>query len=153
MKSVFQVGDKVSLIGSDSVGEIISLRGENVEVILNGLVVKSKTSKLIHSMLPETDDRIESSKSEGFFDTKEKLMSFKFELDVKGMMKDEALLLINQQMDDAILLGVNSFIISHGRSGQLKSFVRSELKKYSQIKSLEDAPLEKGGENATVVNL
>jgi DNA mismatch repair protein MutS2 len=155
MLKPFNIGDTVSLKGSNSVGEIIKLNGDLAEVNFNGIVVKVKTEKLNHALkqaLVENNFDSSTNLTEKI-DTKEKLMEFNFELDIRGLMKVEALGLISKQIDNAILLGVSSFVILHGRSIMLKNLVKTELKKYKEIKKFTTAPKEKGGENATEVFL
>lgn len=151
-----EIGDRVRLIGQETIGEIISLRGNDVEVSfgLLKMTVKKAKLELVGEDEPEEDDDVAyevPSAQNNAFDTKDKLMNFNFQLDVRGKMKDEVLLELQKQLDDAILLGVKEFRILHGRgTGVIKTTVRHELKKYKEIDSYHDAP-ENGGDGITVV--
>jgi DNA mismatch repair protein MutS2 len=85
-------------------------------------------------------------------DTKERMMNFKFELDVKGKMRDEVISELTGWVDDAVLLGVEQAVVVHGRgSGVLKDTVRAFLRKYKEVESVSDGTPDRGGDFVTVV--
>lgn len=82
-------------------------------------------------------------------DTKEKLMHFKFELDVRGKMKEEVMMELPVWVDEAILLGIKEAKVIHGRgNGILKDTVRSTLRKFKEVDSVAD---EGGNDYITLV--
>lgn len=76
------------------------------------------------------------------------------EINLVGKTTDEALFLLEKQMDDAILAGLKNVWIIHGRgTGALRTAIRRWLKAHSQYKNYEYAPIAEGGDGATVVHL
>lgn len=150
-----QLGDPVRLIGQENIGEVIALRGNDIEVsfgLMKMTVKKAKLELVDESELVDQEPEYEIPvPQQNSFDTKDKLMNFNFQLDFRGKMKDEVLVELQKQLDDAILLGVKEFRILHGRgTGVIKTTVRHELKKYKEIESYHDAP-DKGGDGITIV--
>ena len=145
-------GDYVTIDGQDTIGEVLSVRGNNVEVALGVMKVTVKLNKVTLTSAPEKEKDSSTNNSPYLVDTKERMMHFKFELDIRGKMKEEVMVELTTWTDDALLLGVEEARIVHGRgSGVLKNTVRSMLRKYKEIESLTDGTKETGGEGVTIV--
>lgn len=147
-------GDFVKIIGQDTIAEVLAVKGNDLEVAVGIMKMTVKKNKVALADAPDEEyeeDAHEATEYSGI-DTREKLLHFKFELDVRGKMKDEVMTELSVWVDDAILLGVKEATVMHGRgSGILKDTVRSFLRKYPEIASVSDAPKEKGGDFVTVV--
>jgi len=144
-------GDYIKIIGQTTIAEVIAVRGNDLEIAMGPMKMNVKKSKveLVHPPAP-TNQTPQPPKQH--VDTKEKLMHFKFELDLRGKMKEEVMVELASWTDDAILLGIKEATILHGRgNGILKETVRQILRKYKDVESTGDAPREKGGEGVTLV--
>jgi DNA mismatch repair protein MutS2 len=76
------------------------------------------------------------------------------ELEVRGMRVDEAMLLIDQRLDDAFRAGLPQIRIVHGKgTGTLRRAIREALSRHPLVKSLTTPPPKEGGEGVTVVEL
>jgi len=76
------------------------------------------------------------------------------ELEVRGMRVDEAMLLIDQRLDDAFRAGLPQIRIVHGKgTGALRRAIREALSRHPLVKSLTTPPPKEGGEGVTVVEL
>ena len=76
------------------------------------------------------------------------------ELDLRGLTVDEALLLIDQRLDEATRAGVRELRIIHGKgTGTLRRAVRDMLSKHALVEGHAGAPPRGGGEGVTVVEL
>ncbi len=76
------------------------------------------------------------------------------ELDVRGMSADEALLLVEQRLDEAFRVGLSELRIVHGKgTGTLRRAVREMLSRHSLVRSHASAPPRAGGDGVTVVEL
>jgi len=76
------------------------------------------------------------------------------ELDLRGLTVDEALLLIDQRLDEAARAGVSELCIIHGKgTGTLRRAVREMLSKHSLVQGHAAAPPRGGGDGVTVVEL
>jgi DNA mismatch repair protein MutS2 len=144
-------GDFVTIVGQDNVGEVISVRGNNVEVAIGIMKVMVKLNKVSLAEPPEEEKSSRHSETSTFIDTKEKMMHFRFELDLRGKMKDDVMVELAIWIDDAILLGVEEAKILHGRgTGVIKDTVRSMLRKYKEVEKAGDEK-EGRGDAVTVV--
>ncbi len=148
-------GDFVTIDGQETIGEVLSVRGNNVEVALGVMKVMVKLNKVTLTEPPEDEKETTEnfSGANGYqIDTKERMLHFKFELDVRGKMKEEVMVELTTWIDDALLLGVEEAKILHGKgSGVLKTTVRSILRKYKEVEKLSDEVRERGGDGITVV--
>ncbi len=145
-------GDFVTIDGQETAGEVISIKGNNVEVALGVMKVTVKLSRVTPTTKPVEDSSSTTSEANSYtVDTKEKMMHFQFELDVRGKMKEDVMIELTPWIDDAILLRVEEAKIIHGRgNGVLKNTVRSMLRKYKEVEKISDE--EKGrGDAVTIV--
>jgi DNA mismatch repair protein MutS2 len=76
------------------------------------------------------------------------------ELDLRGLTVDEALLIIDQRLDEAARAGVGEMRIIHGKgTGTLRRAVREMLRKHALVKSHAEAERRAGGDGVTEVTL
>ena len=76
------------------------------------------------------------------------------EMDVRGMSADDALLLVEQRLDEAFRAGLAEVRIVHGKgTGTLRRAVREMLSKHALVRSHASAEPRKGGDGVTVVEL
>jgi DNA mismatch repair protein MutS2 len=76
------------------------------------------------------------------------------ELDLRGLTVDEALMLIDQRLDEAARAGVRELRIIHGKgTGTLRRAVREMLSKHALVQGHAGAPQRAGGDGVTVVEL
>ena len=79
---------------------------------------------------------------------------FKRELDVRGKRPEEVLTILDAFMDDAIVLGNVNLKIIHGKGhGVLREIIRTHLKSYRNIESINDEHVNRGGTGITLVTL
>ncbi len=146
-----KAGDFVQIIGQQTVAEVLSVKGNDLEVTASGMKLRIKKNKVQLAEKPEEKQVSLPGSSVAGIDTKEKLMHFKFELDVRGKAKEEVIAALTEWVDDALLLGVEQAKIVHGRgTGVLKDTVRSFLRKYKEVSSAGDDE-GRNGDFVTVV--
>ncbi|MDO8611410.1 MAG: endonuclease MutS2 [Dehalococcoidia bacterium] len=76
------------------------------------------------------------------------------ELDVRGLAADEALLLVDQRLDEAFRAGLAEVRIVHGKgTGTLRRAVREMLSKHALVRAHASAPPRAGGDGVTVAEL
>jgi DNA mismatch repair protein MutS2 len=151
--SEIKTGDFVKINGQDTVGEVLSVKGNDLQVAVGIMKINVKKNKVTPATAPLPQQPVKSysdfATSAGI-DTREKLMHFKFELDVKGKSKEEVMLELPVWVDEAIILGIKEAKVVHGRgNGILKNTVRSLLRKYKEVENVGDD--ERSGDFVTVV--
>jgi DNA mismatch repair protein MutS2 len=76
------------------------------------------------------------------------------ELDLRGMRVDEALVCLEEFMDQALRDGLSSARIIHGHgTGALREAVRDHLDRHPLARSYAPEARERGGNGATSVDL
>lgn len=152
--SPIQPGNRVRIIGQDGSGVVLSMKGKNAVVQfgeIKSTVNISKLEKLTGSV--STPDPVKKPQSSGI-KLHEKQSRFNPTLDVRGKRGEEAVALLEQFIDDAILLGHGEVKILHGKGeGILRKILRDHLKRYKQVASAADEHVERGGDGVTVVVL
>jgi DNA mismatch repair protein MutS2 len=83
-----------------------------------------------------------------------KVQSVSREIDIRGTNNDEAQYILEKYIDDAVLAGLDSVIVIHGKgTGALKKGVRAFLKEHPRVKNVSIAEQNQGGDGASVVKL
>ncbi len=147
-----KVGDQVRIAGQGTEGEVLAIKGNKAEVALGLLKTTVKLDQLEKLKPVFKQDYPKEPSAAPLFNTQEHLMNFKFDLDLRGKMQDEAMELLNKNIDEALLLGIPGFRILHGRgTGAIKNMVRHQLRKYKEITHYGDEDQAHGGDGVTVV--
>ena len=76
------------------------------------------------------------------------------QLDIRGSRVEEALEELDSYLNDAVMLGMSSVRIVHGKgTGALRSAVREHLAHHPLVKSFTTPPPQEGGDGVTIVKL
>lgn len=150
-----EVGDKVKIKSSGAAGEVVAIKGKQLELTLGGLTsrVKMVDVEKISSkdFKKTTDDRVKQMTG---IDLNKKLADFSPTLDIRGVRVEEAFLKVQNYMDEAMLLGFNEVKVLHGKGhGVLRDLVRNILRDNPKILSAKDEHVERGGAGITVVTI
>jgi DNA mismatch repair protein MutS2 len=82
----------------------------------------------------------------------ERKARFKLELDVRGERVNDALEIVMRYIDDAIMLGVPSVRILHGKgTGALREEIQKYVRTVPGVTSASDEHIQFGGSGVTVV--
>jgi DNA mismatch repair protein MutS2 len=83
-----------------------------------------------------------------------KIQEVSRQIDIRGMMVDEAEYVLGKYIDDAIVAGLNTVLVIHGKgTGALRKGVRTYLKNHHYVRDISIGELNEGGDGATVVQL
>lgn len=156
LHSSLQKGDFVRIKGLSSVGQIESIDGKMATVIFGDMRTKMRSERLERADKPqkeETTAYINVSR-----DTREAIdkrrLSFKQDLDVRGMRGEEAVTAVTYFIDDAILLGMSRVRILHGTgTGALRQMIRQYLKTVPNVTAFKDEHVQFGGAGITVIDI
>lgn len=76
------------------------------------------------------------------------------EIDLRGMASDEALLELDKYLDDAVISGISTVTIIHGKgTGVLRKAVQSHLRKHKSVKSFRIGLFGEGENGVTIAEL
>ena len=151
-----KVGSRVRMKGQTTVGEVLEINGKNVLVLFGLLKTNTKLAnlELTTSEIKPVKTGTQVISSESSDNVHDKRLSFKHEIDVRGMRGDEALQAVMYFIDDAILLGVARVRILHGTgTGILRTLIRDYLSGVGGVKHFQDEHVQFGGAGITVVEL
>ena len=152
-----QSGDYVRIKGQTTVGQVMEISGKNAVVMFGLMKTNVKIDRLERSDAPRPTTTIAKStfvSSETQDRMYEKRLSFKQDIDVRGMRGDEAIQAVTYFIDDAILVGVSRVRILHGTgSGILRTLIRQYLATVPGVADFRDEHVQFGGAGITVVDL
>ena len=153
-----KVGEKVRLIDNGMVGEIAKVSNKAVTVIIGNISSKLPLDKVERISSNEYRDAVKksapASRPMQVQDSaiSERKLNFKPELDVRGERLSDALEKVMRYADDAIMLGMGSVRIVHGKgTGVLHEEIQKMLRAMPGVKSVKDEHVQFGGSGVTIV--
>ena len=151
-----KVGDKVFLTTINKEGVVTALADKKGQISVTSGILKTKVSEDKLRLLDGTVKYVSESVpkvNEG--KVKKSIVStFKPEIDVRGMIGDDAWYVVDKYIDDAVLAGMPSVRIIHGKgTGALRAALWKYFKQDKRIKSYRHAEYGEGDAGVTVVTL
>jgi DNA mismatch repair protein MutS2 len=148
-----EVGDNVVMKGLDTIGEIIEVNEKSFLVAFGNMVTTIEHSKVEKVKGKQEEKKIKKAGSI-ISGINERKLAFKAETDVRGKRGEEALEIVRELIDDALLVGVKDLRILHGKgNGILRQLIREYLKSMNLVKRVTDAHADRGGAGITLVEL
>ena len=148
-------GSKVRMAGQDVVGVVQSVKGRKAQVAFGQMlttVEKERLTVVSNSEYREAT-RPQSARTVVSADISARKLRFRDHIDVRGMRAAEALDTVQDFIDDALMLGVASVTILHGKgTGALKEEIRRYLRTIPEVASAVDEHADRGGAGITIVN-
>ena len=157
-----KAGDVVFLDNLQSLGTILAIQGKRIQVDMNGLTVTVKEKDLLAATREEASALLRKENPAPMSNRQRKRSGMAVirqqqastELNIIGRTVDEAVVEVGRFIDQAILAGLNSVRIVHGKgTGALRAGVHDYLRTLPGIKSYDLASLDEGGAGATTVIL
>jgi DNA mismatch repair protein MutS2 len=144
-----RIGDEVFIPQFSATGEVVGLHGQEVEVqlgrfratvALDGLERRGRAKATRLDAEPHSKTPIADSPG--------------MELDLRGQIAEEALLRLDQYLDQAFMAQLPWVRIIHGKgSGVLRQTVRDELRRHPLVSSYRSGQEGEGGDGVTVAKL
>lgn len=155
-KKALKVGDAVRMTDTLAAGEIIGMKDDMIQVEAGSFrfhVPADRVQRISRSELRKAGKLVM-----GFRPVdpalREKKLNFKPEIDIRGVRGQEALKLVQDLIDDAIIVQHHNLRILHGKgNGILRLLVREFLSTVDVVKSFHDEHVDMGGSGITVVEL
>ena len=155
-KREVEAGSKVRMLGQEMVGEVRAVKGKKAQVAFGqilttvdkALLTVVSNNEYREATRPTTVRTVVSA------DISARKLAFRDHIDVRGMRSIEALDAVQQFIDDALMVGVGSVTILHGKgTGALKEEIRRYLRTVPEVESAVDEHADRGGAGITVVTL
>jgi len=149
------VGDKVYLVTIGKEGVVTAAKDKKGLISVTSGILKTKVTedklRLIDGSVKfkrrEEPKRVSEGKVK-----KSLVSSFKLEVDVRGMIGEDAWYVVDKYLDDAVLAGVPSVRIIHGKgTGALRAALWKYFKTDSRIKSYRHGNYGEGDAGVTVI--
>jgi DNA mismatch repair protein MutS2 len=154
-KGLIEVGSFVKIQGQTSVGEVIAVKGKDAEVRMGELRTTLKLNRLekVSNKAAKQAKEKYAPKISGI-DMNEKMTNFSFNLDIRGKRGEEALSLVDNLINDALMLSYQELRIVHGKGdGILRTLIRNHLKRSKFIASMSDEHADRGGAGVTIIKM
>ncbi len=149
------VGDKVFVVTIGAEGVVTALKNKDGLVAVTAGILKTKVSedklRLIDGKSKFKKKIAEPRVNEG--KVKKSIVStFRSEVDVRGMIGDDAWFVVDKYLDDAVLAGVPSARIIHGKgTGALRAALWKYFKTDKRIKNYRHGEYGEGDAGVTVI--
>ncbi|NLT13925.1 MAG: endonuclease MutS2 [Clostridiales bacterium] len=145
-------GDKVRLLGLGTTADVISVSADGVLTLQAGMMKITARQEEVRLMEGETQSEIKKYLAK----SAEKLsrMAARPEIDLRGMMTDEALPILERYLDSARMGKLNVVTVIHGKgTGALRQAVHQSLKRDGNVKSFRLGRFGEGETGVTIVEL
>ena len=147
----YKIGDQVQVIGSNTAGEIIEIKKKKITIKFGNLVTKTSIDN-IEKVGNSTSKQVKKYISDSSY--LQKQQNFKTEIDIRGMRTHEALNEVDNLIDTALIMGVSSLRILHGKgNGILKTEIRKHLKFNPSVVKMTYERVDFGGEGISIIEL
>lgn len=149
-----EVGSKVRMAGQDVVGVVQSVKGRKAQVAFGQMLTTVEKERLTVVSNNEYREatRPQSARTVVSVDISARKLNFRDHIDVRGMRASEALDTVQDFIDDALMVGVGSVTILHGKgTGALKEEIRRYLRTIPEVASAVDEHADRGGAGITIV--
>lgn len=142
-----EVGDVVQVSGSGPAGEVLSIKGKRAVVLVGGLKIETDIKKLTLS-----DKKIRPEVS-GPSISVSRPVGVPSSIMVRGMTVDEAMPLVADYLDRAVLAGYGEVTVIHGRGeGILRRKVHELCRRLAYVANFRLGENGEGGYGVTVVS-
>lgn len=151
---VIEVGTKVRIKNQDGVGEVQEVKGKKATVAFGHILTTVALDRLeaVSNAEYKRQTRPTTARTVVSVDVSQRKLNFKDNIDVRGMRAVDALETVQSFIDDAIMVGIGSVSILHGKgTGALKEEIRRYLRTIPDVESAADEHADRGGAGITIV--
>ena len=149
-----EVGTKVKLEGQEIPGVVKMIKGKKAQVAFGEMLIMVDVARLkaVSSAEYRQATRPTAARTVVSVDIRERKLNFCDSIDVRGMRAAEALEAVEDLVDDALMVGVSTVTILHGKgTGALKEEIRRYLRSVKDVASVADDHADRGGSGITIV--
>ena len=147
-----KVGDEVEILHLKTKGTVLSAPDSKGEVQLQAGIVKLKAH--LSQLRLVKEENAPKQKSSFHAQTGAMTRTVSMSCDVRGMALDEAIPVVDQYLDEAVMASLNEVSIIHGKgTGVLRSGIQQHLRHHPHVKSFRLGVYGEGESGVTVVTL
>ncbi|ORU01282.1 Recombination inhibitory protein MutS2 [Anaerovibrio sp. JC8] len=151
-----EVGDIIYVTKLDQKGTVLGIHGKELEIQLGAMktTMKASACKFVEKGRKEQPANVGTKQSKGGGSFIRKTQEAHRDIDIRGMMVDEAEVILGKFIDDSIMAGLSQVLIIHGKgTGALRKGVHEYLKRHRNVAGFNFADMSEGGTGATLVTL
>ena len=146
-----QAGDVVYVTSLAQKGTVLAVQGKELAVQLGSMKMNIKASACRFVESAARQEKAAAKQGGSFL---QKAVDIRRELDIRGLMVDEAEQVVDKFLDDAVMAGMAQVLIIHGKgTGALRKSMHEYLKHHRSVLHFTFADMNEGGTGATVVDL
>ncbi len=149
-----RVGDRVFLTAYHQEGEVVAVSEKDQKATVQAGILKAKVA-FSDLRLLEEGQRVKVKEPKPEARQRQVVRAdFHPEVDVRGMIGDDAWFIVDKYLDDAVLAGIRTVRIIHGKgTGALRKAIGQYLKKDRRVASHRMGAYGEGDAGVTVVEL
>ena len=145
-------GDRVKLRALDTFADVVSVNQDGVLSLQAGIM--KITARVEEVVLVDGETQSEVKKHLAKTDAKLREITAKPELDLRGMVTDEAIPILEMFLDNARMAKLNTVTIIHGKgTGAMRQAVQQCLRQHKGIKSFRLGRYGEGEDGVTIVDV
>ncbi|MFJ4419466.1 endonuclease MutS2 [Staphylococcus warneri] len=142
-----QAGDEVKVLFYGQKGEVLELVGDEEAVVQMGILKMKLPIEDLEKMKKKKETPTKMV-------TRANRQTVKTELDLRGYRYEDALIELDQYLDQAVLSNFEQVYIIHGKgTGALQKGVQQHLKRHKSVKTFRGGMPSEGGFGVTVASL
>ena len=151
-----EVGDTIYVTKLDQKGTVLGIHGKELEIQLGAMktTMKASACKFVEKGKKEQPTASAGKKAKGGGSFIAKTQEAHRDIDIRGMMVDEAEVVLGKFIDDSMMAGLSQVLVIHGKgTGALRKGVHEYLKHHPNVAQFNFADMSEGGTGATLVTL
>ncbi len=147
-QETIQVGDFVKLVTGSATGRVEAVDKKKAQVMIGDMRMTVNLRDLQKANAPLDVNANKSVQTDVA-----QSAGFQSKIDIRGLRPEEALRVLEEFFDNALMANTNTVRILHGKgTGALKNVVRTKLKEYNVPMQISHPHPEFGGDGVTIVN-
>ena len=151
-----QIGDMVFIRRLNQKGTVQGINGQELLVQLGGLHTTIKADECMFVCPAKKASQPVRAVQRNLHASRalRRTAATKREIDIRGLMVNEAESVLDKFIDDAVMAGLSEILIIHGKgTGALRKGIHEYLKRHRSVTGFSFAEINEGGTGATVVAL
>ncbi len=148
-------GDRVYIVNIDKEGTVLELPDKSGTVLVQAGIMKTRTKLANLQLIEEESKVVQNGVSQAAASYRMQVnRDFRDEIDLRGLLGDEAWQEVDKYLDEAIVAGFSKVRLIHGKgTGALKNALWQHLKKDRRISTYRIGQYGEGDGGVTLVEL